>query len=128
MQERDQRAIRSPRDLITQVMLADPIAGAGVLAESSTFNPALVVNRVERPEDHRLGSEICAACHDYFGNQTECLGELATDRLLVRSVQERRPAAKLFPESLFTRSLRSIARRLIDNQEAGIEHSRNSSA
>jgi flagellar biosynthesis protein FlhG len=117
MQQRHDRPIRSPRELITQVMLVDPIAGAGVLAESSTFSPALLINRAERPEDHRLGKEICTACRDYFGNEMECLGHLVTDRLLARSVQDRRPAATLYPESPFVRSLRSIAHLMTDVQD-----------
>lgn len=120
MQEREGRPIRSPRDLITQVMLIDPIAGAGVLAESSTFNPGLLVNRAERPDDHRLGREICIACRDYFGNEMECLGHLTTDRLLARSVQECRPAATLYPESPFVRSLRPIAHHLTDIEEVDL--------
>ncbi len=118
MQERLERGVRSPKELITQVMLTDPIAGASVLAESSQFSPALVVNRVERPADERLGDEICTACRDYFGNRMECIGHLATDRLLARSVQERRPAAELYPESPFVRSIRTVARRLIEPVEA----------
>jgi flagellar biosynthesis protein FlhG len=117
MQERGQRPIRSPRDLVTQVMLTDPIAGAGVLAESSTFNPALVVNRAERPDDHHLGDEISTACRDYFGNQMECIGELVSDKLVVRSVQERGPIAKLYPESPFVRSLRAMAHKLTEVTE-----------
>lgn len=117
MHGRDEQPIRSPRELITQVMLIDPIAGASVLAESSTFNPALLINRAERPEDHRLGKEICTACRDYFGNEMDCLGHVATDRLLARSVQERRPAASMYPESSFVRSLRSVAHLLTDLQE-----------
>ena len=120
MQGREERPIHSPRDLITQVMLIDPIAGAGVLAESSTFNPALLVTRAERPDDHRLGTEISTACRDYFGNEMECLGHIATDRLLARSVQERRPAAATYPESPFVRSLRSIAHRLTDIEEVDL--------
>jgi flagellar biosynthesis protein FlhG len=119
MQERESRGVRSPKDLVTQVMLTDPIAGAAVLAESSNFSPALVVNRVERPEDHRLGDEICTACTDYFGNQMECIGHLATDRLLARSVLERRPAAELYPETPFVRAIGTIARQLTDTVEAG---------
>jgi hypothetical protein len=113
MQERTRRGVRSPKDLVTQVMLTDPIAGAAVLAESSDFSPALVVNRVERLEDRRLGEEMCMACRDYFGNRMECIGHLATDRLLARSVMERRPAAELYPESPFVRSIRSVAQHLI---------------
>jgi flagellar biosynthesis protein FlhG len=112
MKERADRAIRSPKELITQVMLTDPIAGAAVLAESSGFGPALLVNRVERPEDRRLGDQMCTACRDYFGNEMECLGHIGVDRLLTRSVQERRPAAVLYPESQFVRSIRTVAQHL----------------
>jgi flagellar biosynthesis protein FlhG len=118
MQERDSRRVRSPKDLVTQVMLTDPIAGAAVLAQSADFNPALVVNRVDRLDDQRLGREICTACSDYFGNKMQCIGHIASDRLLARSVLERRPAAQLYPQSPFVRSIREVARMLIDDEEA----------
>jgi flagellar biosynthesis protein FlhG len=117
MQERVSRGIRSPKDLVTQVMLTDPIAGAAVLAQSADFNPALVVNRVDRIDDQRLGKEICTACSDYFGNKMECIGHIATDRLLARSVLERKPAALLYPQSPFVRSVRQVVRLLIDSEE-----------
>jgi hypothetical protein len=112
MKDRQERGIRSPKDLITQVMLTDPISGAAVLSESSSFRPALLVNRIERSEDRRLGEDMCSACREYFGSQIECLGALANDRLLARSVQQRRPAAELYPESPFIRSLMPVVERL----------------
>ena len=93
------------------------LAPSAVLAQSADFNPALVVNRVDRIDDQRLGKEICTACSDYFGNKMECIGHIATDRLLARSVLERKPAALLYPQSPFVRSLRQVIRLLIDSEE-----------
>jgi flagellar biosynthesis protein FlhG len=118
MAEREERGIRSPRDLVNHVMRSDPVAGAAVMAEADGFRPALLVNRVDRPEHQRLGEDMCTACRDYFGNHMECLGHLATDSLLSRSVLERRPAAELYPESPFVRSIREIARHLTELQES----------
>jgi flagellar biosynthesis protein FlhG len=122
MKEREQRGIRSPKDLITQVMLTDPIAGAAVLAEASGFSPALVVNRNEHPEDRRLGEGICLACREYFGNDMECLAHLADDHLLARSVKQRRPTAELYPQSSFVRALRELAGHLQASPTQEVSH------
>ena len=109
MKEREQRGIRSPKDLITQMMLTDPIAGTAVLAEASDFSPALVVNRNERPED-------------YFGKGMECLANPADDRLLARSVKQRHPVAELYPESAFVRSLQPLVARLRSASQVEVGH------
>ena len=49
------RSVRTPRDLMAQVMAVDPDAGAALMEEASTFSPTVIVNRVERSEQARLG-------------------------------------------------------------------------
>jgi hypothetical protein len=61
---------------------------------------------------------MSVACRDYFGRPIECMGYLDRDDLLVRSVQERCPAAESYPETPFVRSLRKVADQLAENGEA----------
>lgn len=108
------RLIRTPRDLMAQVMAIDPEAGAALMEEASTFSPSIIVNRVERSEQARLGEEMGSACRDYFGIQLRCLGVLPFDNLVRRSVEERRPAVDLFPQCTFAGAVRNIAETFID--------------
>lgn len=108
------RSIRNPRDLMAQVMAVDAEAGAALMEEASTFSPSVIVNRVERSEQARLGAEMGSACRDYFGIRLRCLGTLPVDNLVQRSVDKRRPAVDLFPQSSFAGAVRNIASSLID--------------
>ncbi len=107
-------SIRTPRDLMAQVMTVDPEAGAALMEEASTFSPTVIVNRIERSEQSRLGAEMGSACRDYFGIQLRCLGTLPFDNLVRRSVDERRPAVDLFPQSSFAGAIRSTAAAFIE--------------
>jgi flagellar biosynthesis protein FlhG len=109
MQGDTRRRVRTPRDLMAQVMAVDAEAGAALMEEASTFSPSIIVNRIERSEQSRLGDEMGSACRDYFGINLRCLGNLPHDALVRRSVDERRPAVDLFPQSSFARAVRSAA-------------------
>ncbi len=112
MAEASPRDLRTPRDLVAKVMAVDQEAGAALVAEASTFNPSLIVNRTEHAEHQRLGKDMSAACLDYFGIRLECLGTLPTDRTVPRSVSRRIPAAVLYGRSPFVNAIRGIAERL----------------
>jgi flagellar biosynthesis protein FlhG len=109
MKSEARRLIRTPRDLMAQVMAVDPEAGAALMEEASTFSPSIIVNRIERSEQSRLGTEMGSACRDYFGINLRCLGTLPFDNLVRRSVDERRPAVALYPQSSFSRAVRNTA-------------------
>lgn len=101
--------VRTPRDLMAQVMAVDAEAGAALMEEASTFSPTIIINRVERSEQARLGTEMSSACRDYFGIRLRCLGILPMDNLVRRSIDERRPLVDLFPHSSFAGAIRSTA-------------------
>jgi flagellar biosynthesis protein FlhG len=114
MKGKARRSVRTPRDLMAQVMVVDAEAGAALMEEASTFSPSVIVNRVERSEQTRLGAEMGSACRDYFGINLRCLGTLPFDNLVRRSVDERRPAVDLFPQSTFASAIRTTAEAFID--------------
>ena len=102
-------SVRTPRDLMAQVMMVDAEAGAALMEEASTFSPSVIINRVERSEQARLGAEMGSACRDYFGIRLRCLGTLPFDNLVRRSVDERRPAVDVYPQSTFASAIRHTA-------------------
>jgi flagellar biosynthesis protein FlhG len=114
MKSDNRRLVRTPRDLMAQVMAVDAEAGAALMEEASTFSPSIIVNRVERSEQNRLGAEMGSACRDYFGIQLRCLGTLPFDNLVRRSVEERRPAVDLYPQSSFASAVRATAETFLD--------------
>jgi len=107
----------SPREYVEQVSRVDQEAGEALHFEAATFTPGIVVNRVEREEQRRLGEDMACACRDHFGTGIEYLGCLEDDRSLQQSVERRRPAIDLFPESPFATSLARLSLRLSRSQE-----------
>jgi len=105
-------SVRTPRDLISRVWSLDPEVGAALVAEASSFRPALVVNRVTHPSHEKLGADMVAACRDYFGIRLQFLGSLPADRLVERSVGERKPAAEHYPKIPFVTALSSVVNNL----------------
>ena len=117
MSEIKGRGIRSPRDLIDNVAEEDAIAGEFLALQARTFRPGILVNRVRRPEDCRLGEQIGLACRDYFGTEIDFLGCVDDDVLVNRSVLQRRPHFELFPASPFGRSIKALAADLLERSE-----------
>ena len=97
--------VRTPRDLISRVWSVDPEAGAALVAEASSFRPALIVNRAQHPSHEALGQDMVTACRDYFGVRLQFLGALPNDQLVVRSVMERRPATEFHTKIPFIAAL-----------------------
>ena len=100
--------VKTPRDLISQVQAVDPDVGAALVAETNSFRPALIVNRVDHPRHERLGEDIVSACQDYFGIRVQFLGSLPNDKLVVRSVVEQKPAAQHFTQIPFVTAMRDV--------------------
>lgn len=100
--------VKTPKDLISQVWSVDPDVGAALVAEASSFRPGLIVNRVDQPSHERLGEDIVSACRDYFGIRIQFLGSLPTDKLVVRSVVEQKPAAEHFAQIPFVSAIRDV--------------------
>ena len=112
MESSSRANIRTPRDLISRVWSLDPDVGAALVAEASQFRPALIVNRVDHPSHERLGEDMVAACRDYFGIRLQNLGVLPNDKLVARSVLERKPAALNFQQIPFVTALGPIVKNL----------------
>ncbi|HSO23547.1 MAG TPA: P-loop NTPase [Chondromyces sp.] len=108
----DRDAVRTPRDLISKIWSLDPDVGSALVAEASQFRPALIVNRVNHPAHERLGEDMVTACRDYFGIRLHFLGALPIDRVVERSVNERKPAAEHFPQIPFVMALHTVTKNL----------------
>lgn len=114
MAGREERGLRSPRELIDAAAALDPEVGEALISEARAFRPGIVANQVRTPEQQHLASEMTTACRDYFGSPVEALGHLELDPLVNLSVQERRPAVDLFPEGPFSRGLGALHDRLLE--------------
>jgi flagellar biosynthesis protein FlhG len=112
MQGSSRDLVRTPRDLISRVWSVDPEVGAALVAEASSFRPALIVNRTQHPSHATLGKDMVTACRDYFGVRLQFLGALPNDQLVVRSVMEQRPATEFHTKIPFIAALDGVIEKL----------------
>jgi len=103
---------KSARDLVADVMVIDPEAGAAVLAAAATFGASIVVNRASSASHERLAAEMSMACREYYGIGVEALGTLPDDPMVARSVIDREPVVSVHPESPFATAVRRLANSL----------------
>lgn len=112
MKSSERATVRTPRDLISRVWSLDPDVGSAMIAEASQFRPALIVNRVSHPAHERLGEDMVTACRDYLGIRLQYLGSLPLDRVVERSVNDRKPAAEHYPQIPFVVAMHTVTKNL----------------
>ncbi len=112
MDERNERGIRTPFDLLREIEALDSSEGARFAATIRAFRPRLIVNEVRTAQDIRLGFSIRSVCRKHFGLETEYLGYVNHDDLARRSVRERRPMVDAHPRADAAVYIERIARKL----------------
>jgi flagellar biosynthesis protein FlhG len=113
MDERNQRGIRTPLDLLREVRALDPAEGARFVETMRAFRPRLVVNEVRTAEDVKLGFSVRSVCRKFFGIEAEYLGYVNHDEAARRSVRSRRPVVEMNPSSDAAIYLERVARKLV---------------
>jgi len=113
MDERNERGIRTPFDLLREVEAIDSEEGARFARSMRSFRPRLVVNDVRTAEDIRLGFAVRSVCRKYFAIDTEYLGYVNHDEAARTSVRACRPLVDSHPNSNAAIYLNRIARKLL---------------
>ena len=114
MDQRNERGIRTPLDLLREIRALDPREGERFVDTMRAFRPRLVVNDVRTADDIKLGFSIRSVCRKYFGIETEYLGYVNHDPAARRSVLARRPLIEVYPRSDAAIYISRIARKLLD--------------
>jgi flagellar biosynthesis protein FlhG len=114
MDQRNERGIRTPLDLLREVESIDPGEGKRFVATMRRFRPRIVVNEVTTAEDVKLGFAIRSVCQKFFGIDAEYIGYINRDALVHQSVQRRRLILEEHPHSDVAIYLHRIARKLME--------------
>jgi flagellar biosynthesis protein FlhG len=115
MDERNERGIRTPFDLLREVEASDSEEGVRFVQSMRSFRPRLVVNDVRTAEDIRLGFAVRSVCRKYFAIETEYLGYINHDEAARTSVRACRPLVDSHPTSNAAIYLNRIARKLLSH-------------
>jgi flagellar biosynthesis protein FlhG len=118
MDQRNERGIRTPLDLLREIQALDPAEGAQFVTALQAFRPRFVVNEVRTSEDIKLGFAVRSVCKKYFGIEAEYLGYVNHDEAARRSMRARRPLVDSHPAADAAVYLARIAAKLADPRRA----------
>jgi flagellar biosynthesis protein FlhG len=128
MDQRNERGLRTPLDLLREIESLDPDDGARFVQTMREFNPRLVVNNVRTAEDIKLGFAVTSVCKKYFGIESEYLGYVNQDDEVRNSVAKRTPLVDYRAKSDAAIYLQRIARKLAINRKEHVEAASRSDA
>jgi flagellar biosynthesis protein FlhG len=114
MDQRNQRGIRTPFDLLREVESMDPEEGRRFVATMRRFRPRIVVNEVTTAEDIKLGFSVRSVCRKFFGIDADYIGYINRDALVHQAVLRRRLILNEHPHSDVAIYLHRIARKLME--------------
>ncbi len=123
MDQRNERGIRTPYDLLREIEALDPNEGARFVEAIRAFRPRIVVNEVRTAEEIKLGFSVRSVCRKYFGIEAEYLGYVNQDPAVRASVLARRPLIEARPDCDAAIYLRRIARKLLADLVPGAARS-----
>ena len=113
MDQRNERGIKTPHDLINHVELLDKEVGLKLRQEMMRFRPRLIVNKARTKNDITIGFSMKNSCSKYFGIQIEYIGYISFDDCVWQSIRRRRPLLLEHPESKPSKCIRDIVHNLL---------------
>lgn len=121
MDERNERGIRTPYDLLREIEAIDPEEGSRFVATMRAFHPRIVVNDVRTSEDIKLGFAVRSVCKKYFSIDADYLGYVNHDAAARPSVRACRPLVESHPRSDAAVYLTRIARKLAAGTDRSVQ-------
>ena len=122
MDQKNQRGIKTPFDLIEQVSQMDLEIGDRLKKEMQSLRPKLVVNQVRAKDDITLGFSIRSSCSKYFGITLEYSGYVEYDEHVWRAARNRRPLVTEYPRSSSARGIENVAANLLKHEQINMEY------
>ncbi len=117
MDQKNERGIKTPHDLIDQVSRIDEAVGQKLKNEMYSFKPKLIVNQVRSPDDMTLGFSMRSSCSKYFGIGVEYLGYIDYDDCVWQATKRKRPLMIEFPYATSARCLEKIVINLLKQEQ-----------
>lgn len=121
MDQKNQRGIRTPHDLIQEVGVINPMVGGRLQEAMSAFTPKLIVNQVRSKDDIALGFSMRSSCSKYFGIQVEYLGYIEYDDHVWQCTKKKRPLLLEYPYSGAARCLEKVTHNLLKQEQLNFD-------
>jgi flagellar biosynthesis protein FlhG len=113
MDQRNERGIKTPFDIIELAGEIDESIGLTLEQELESFRPKLIVNQVRTKSDVDIGFSMRRAFLKYFGISMDYLGYIVYDNDVWQSIQKKRPLVLEFPQSRASKCINEITLKLI---------------
>ena len=117
MDQKNQRGIKTPHDLINQVVLMDEQLGNYLKEAVWSFRPKLVVNQVRSKDDITLGFSMRSSCSKYFGISLEYLGYIEYDDCVWQATKKKKPLLIEYPYSSSARCIERVTHHLLKHEQ-----------
>jgi flagellar biosynthesis protein FlhG len=115
MDQRNDRGIRSPADLLAAVERIDASEAVRFRKLLDDYHPRLIVNQVQTSDEVKLGFQMRSVCRKHFGIELDYLGYINHDEHVRRSITERKPLVLAYPQSDCALYLRQIVKKMMRN-------------
>lgn len=121
MDEKNERGIRTPHDLIDHVAAIDEKAGQKLKESIYAFVPKLIVNQVRSKDDITLGFSMRSSCAKYFGISVSYVGYIEYDDHVWKATKKKRPLLLEFPYSSAARCMERTVLNLIKHEQLNFD-------
>ena len=117
MDQKNERGIRNPHDLIDAVAALNPEVGDRLKKEMYSFHPRLVVNQVRSKDDIALGFSMRSSCLKYFGIKVDYSGYIEYDDRVWQAGKQGRPLMLHYPHSNASKCIEKIVDNILREQD-----------
>jgi len=112
MDQRNEKGIRTPYDLMREIEAVDPVEGSRFAQTMRSFRPRIIINEARTAEDIKLGFAVASVCEKFFGFKANYLGYVNYQDSARESVQARKPLCDYSPTSDASIYIQRIAAKL----------------
>jgi flagellar biosynthesis protein FlhG len=103
--------------MMEDIELRDPASYAKFALSMSRFQPRLIINMLESPNDAEVALKIRRSCEAYLGLKVEHLGVIYRDSLQEISLASRLPILIYKPQSMLSQAIYRIADKIMQMPE-----------
>jgi len=114
MDQKNQKGIRTPSDLVRYIAQTSPQSGMALANAIQSMRLYLIMNQVRTKSDVEAGHSMKSVCRKYFGIETEYVGYLDYDNAVWQAIRKRRPMVLEYPYSSLVNGIAVITRYLVD--------------
>lgn len=83
----------------------------------------IVINKADdKYEADRIFTKISHVCNKFLGIDIENMGYIASDLALIKAIKQQKPAIAIFPDSDFSKAIKRIGNRLLNEEEISIDN------